>query len=503
MSNAGLLVVTNPAKLGHMLQIVQSRVHKALYIQLESMESRGIACVSRLVSGVYSQASALCHKLDVRLLIKPLNQDVDIVFYDGQNSSLESFRCSKEKLELSLDDHPLSAKFLKLANEATSLETDKQFAHVVLGGTFDRLHIGHKELLSQAIIRCKRKLTVGVTDANMLSSKILNELIEPCDVRIEKVKEFLMDVDNTLEYAVVPISDPFGPTKDDPTMDLIVVSDETLKGGLKVNEVRAGKGLAPLQLHCVQLVEDLVPSHLRDLDTEDWKISSSSARMRLLGTLLKKPDPRPNIPSSPHLIGLTGGIASGKSKIGERLEKKGCGVINCDLIGHQVYEPGTKGLQILVDEFGKDILDDEGKVNRRALGKIVFGSKERLEKLNSIVWPLMLEIVQQKIKEFKRMGCQVVVLEAAVLARAGWHLKCHEVWSVIVPQAEAIKRLQERDNLSEEDSKARCAAQPPNSDHVRLANIVFSPSWSPEHTDKQVERAWAQLQSRLSSSSRL
>jgi phosphopantetheine adenylyltransferase / dephospho-CoA kinase len=71
---------------------------------------------------------------------------------------------------------------------------------------------------------------------------------------------------------------------------LIVVSDETLRGGMKVNEVRQSNGLSPLQIHCVQLLEDLVPTHVRDMGVEDWKISSSSARMRLLGSLLKEPE---------------------------------------------------------------------------------------------------------------------------------------------------------------------------------------------------------------------
>lgn len=89
MTNAGLLVVSNPAKLGYMLQIVQTRVQKALYIQVESMDSRGIACLSRLVSGVYSQASAFCHNLDVRLLIRsPPHQKVDVVFYDGSTAGM-------------------------------------------------------------------------------------------------------------------------------------------------------------------------------------------------------------------------------------------------------------------------------------------------------------------------------------------------------------------------------------------------------------------------------
>lgn len=381
--------------------------------------------------------------------------------------------------------------------------TDCQYKHVVLGGTFDRLHNGHKELLSQAIIRCKSKLTVGVTDGNMIKSKVLNELIEPCNIRIEKVAEFLQDVDSTLEYNVVPISDPFGPTKDDPTMDMIVVSAETLRGGDKVNELRASKGIGKLQLHCIELVEDHLPKHLRDIEGEDWKISSSSARIRLLGTKLREVQNAPSIPPKPYVIGLTGGIASGKSAIGDRMERLGAGVINCDLLGHEVYLPGTKGHDLIVKEFGEQILSPDGFVDRKALGKIVFADKACLERLNSLLWPLMMEMVEERLSAMRDAGVAVAVVEAAVLTMAGWDKRCHEVWAVIIPPNEAIRRLQERNGLSEEESKNRLASQPSNEHHVAKAHVVFSPYWSPNHTQQQVQRAWQQLQARLPTTAHL
>lgn len=91
-------------------------------------------------------------------------------------------------------------------------DENKVYQHVVLGGTFDRLHAGHKMLLSAAILRCKKSLTVGVTDGVMTHTKKLWELIEPCEVRIEKLLRFLKDVDPRIDYKVVPITDTYGPT---------------------------------------------------------------------------------------------------------------------------------------------------------------------------------------------------------------------------------------------------------------------------------------------------
>lgn len=109
-------------------------------------------------------------------------------------------------------------------------------------------------------------------------------MIEPCQRRIDVVKSFLEDVDATVEYNVVPITDMYGPTKSDPNLDMIVVSAETQKGGAKVNELRLKNGLNQLDIHEIELV----PDEKCDGEEEN-KISSSNARMRLLGTRIKNP----------------------------------------------------------------------------------------------------------------------------------------------------------------------------------------------------------------------
>lgn len=182
-----------------------------------------------------------------------------------------------------------------------AVDNDKMYKHTVMGGTYDRLHAAHKILLSNVALRALEKVTVGVTEDNMNRSKLLWELIEPIDIRIQNVKNFLDDICPELTKNVVPITDPMGPTKSDPTMDLLVVSEETMRGGNKVNEVRQNNNLNPLDILKIDLVEDPCSS-----DHEEDKISSSSGRIRLLGDLLKPLNVNHNIARKPYIIGLTG-----------------------------------------------------------------------------------------------------------------------------------------------------------------------------------------------------
>lgn len=269
------------------------------------------------------------------------------------------------------------------------------------------------------------------------AAKLLCELIDPVETRIKDVREFLMAIDPTLTYEVVPIADAFGPTKSDPDLDVIIVSAETLRGGEKVNEVRAAAGLKPLQIHCINLIE---------LETneegKETKISSSNQRMDLLGTRLREPQPKPNLPNYPYIIGLVGGIASGKSVMSKYFEQHGAVVINCDRLAHQLYESGTECHRKLIEHFGREILNEDETINRKALGAIVFADKTKLSELNGIVWPQLLLNVKGLIEDAGKAKPNVIVMiEAAVLLQANWQHEMHEVWSLVVPPERVIVEI--------------------------------------------------------------
>lgn len=182
-------------------------------------------------------------------------------------------------------------------------------------------------------------------------------------------------------------------------------------------------------MKCIDLVE---------LETngegKEKKISSSNQRLDLLGTRLKVPTPKPHLLNHPYIIGLIGGIASGKSVISQHFGRLGAFVINCDKLAHEIYEPGTKCYEKLVHQFGVHILSDDLRINRKKLGGIVFTDKQKLNELNQIVWPELLIEVERRIEKVRiEKSHDVVMIEAAVLLQAGWQHNMHEVWSLIVP----------------------------------------------------------------------
>ncbi|XP_012299320.2 bifunctional coenzyme A synthase isoform X1 [Aotus nancymaae] len=361
-----------------------------------------------------------------------------------------------------------------------------------VGGTFDRLHNAHKVLLSVACILAQEQLVVGVADKDLLKSKLLPELLQPYTERVEHLSEFLVDVKPSLTFDVIPLLDPYGPAGSDPSLEFLVVSEETYRGGMAVNRFRLENDLEELALYQIQLLKDL-----RHMENEEDKVSSSSFRQRMLGNLLRPPYERPELPPSLYVIGLTGISGSGKSSIAQQLKGLGAFIINSDHLGHQAYAPGGPAYQPVVEAFGTDILHKDGIINRKVLGSRVFGNKKQLKILTDIMWPIIAKLAREEMDRAVTEGKHVCVIDAAVLLEAGWQNLVHEVWTVVIPETEAVRRIVERDGLSDAAAQSRLQSQMNGQQLVEQSHVVLSTLWEPHITQRQVEKAWALLQKRL------
>lgn len=197
------------------------------------------------------------------------------------------------------------------------------------------------------------------------------------------------------------------------------------------------------------------------------------------------------------VIGLTGGIASGKSTLSSFARDRGAHVIDADLLGHQAYEPGTTCFNAVVNEFGRDIVADDGTIDRRALSAKVFAEGSSLKRLTDIVWPAIRDLAQTEIENVRR--CEpdrTIVLEAAVLLEAGWQDFVDEVWVAVVDVETAIRRTMKRDGLDREAVQSRIDAQISNEDRIAAADVVFDNSGSEEDLMVAVEHKFEELEAR-------
>lgn len=189
------------------------------------------------------------------------------------------------------------------------------------------------------------------------------------------------------------------------------------------------------------------------------------------------------------VIGLTGGIASGKSTAAAFLGEHGAHVIDADLLGHRAYDPGTAAFDQVVATFGQDVVGDDGHINRRALGGKVFGKPDALKQLTDIVWPAIRSMAEAEIAE---VGAArgIVVLEAAVLLEAGWEDIADEVWVVVVDREVAIQRATTRDGVERDAIEARIDSQLSNDERRAKAHRVIDNSDDEAALRAQLERLW-------------
>lgn len=201
-------------------------------------------------------------------------------------------------------------------------------------------------------------------------------------------------------------------------------------------------------------------------------------------------------PNRLHVIGLTGGIACGKSTLRDALGTlPGVRTLDADKLGHLAYAPGTDTIQELVNYFGKAILSPDGTVDRTKLGPIVFADKSKLAKLNEIVWPSIRALALHEMKEAEGK-CDIFILEAAVLVEAGWIDIVDEIW--VVTTTEARERLMNRNKMSKLDADLRIAAQRDIEERrLRVAHVIISSDGPVENVRQRAETLYGDLKRRL------
>ncbi len=198
-----------------------------------------------------------------------------------------------------------------------------------------------------------------------------------------------------------------------------------------------------------------------------------------------------------YVIGLTGGIGSGKSTVAKLLEQQGAAILSADRVGHEVYRPGRPAWQEIVDAFGREIVAEDGTIDRQKLGAIVFASPRELKRLNAITHPRMKGMMREKLRQLARGGHAVAVLEAALLFEAGWDDLADEVWVTVAPPQVAAERTAARSGLPPEQVLGRIKAQMSNEERIRRADVVIDTDCDLEGTNGRTLERWTELQKRL------
>jgi phosphopantetheine adenylyltransferase/dephospho-CoA kinase len=195
------------------------------------------------------------------------------------------------------------------------------------------------------------------------------------------------------------------------------------------------------------------------------------------------------------VVGLTGGIASGKSTVARELARRGARVIDADKLGHRAYEPGTQAHREVIAAFGPEIRAADGTIDRPALGAKVFGKPAELKRLTDIVWPEIRRLAAAEIAAIRSAEPHaVVVLEAAVLFEAGWEPLVDEIWVAIVERPVAVERAVLRGGLTAGQVEARIDAQLTNDERKKRAHVVLDNSGDEAALIRQLDAQWPRVQ---------
>ncbi len=193
------------------------------------------------------------------------------------------------------------------------------------------------------------------------------------------------------------------------------------------------------------------------------------------------------------IIGLTGGIGSGKTSVASKLRALGARVFDADEVAKNAVLPGTEGFRKVIEIFGTRIVDAEGKLDRTVLAEIVFNDKESLKALEEIIHGYVWQETDKFLIECRQAGERAVILDVPLLIECGWYKKVDEVWLVALPVEKQIMRTMERSGMTAEAVQARIAAQMSLDEKKKYATLIIDNSETWEETEKQVIAAWEKV----------
>lgn len=193
-------------------------------------------------------------------------------------------------------------------------------------------------------------------------------------------------------------------------------------------------------------------------------------------------------------VGLTGGIASGKSTVLAKFKALGASTIDADVEAREVVKPGTEGLQKVIDRFGSAYINKDGTLNRKKLGQLIFADEANRIALNNILHPLINANIRRKMAEFETLKPNVpVIVDIPLLVENNLMALFDQIIVVHIPFNLQLERLMARNGLSESEAKRRIQAQLPLDKKTEVADYVIDNSGDENNTERQVERIWLSL----------
>lgn len=194
------------------------------------------------------------------------------------------------------------------------------------------------------------------------------------------------------------------------------------------------------------------------------------------------------------VIGLTGQTGAGKSTVRKLLKAKGAAVIDADSVAHEVANNSLSCLTDIVEHFSCMVLDEKGKLNRRALGRIVFSDRKKLALLNKIMFPYIVSAIKGQVTAYEQAGAQIIVIDGATLIESGCAKMCSVLVSVTADEETRLTRIIHRDGISKRDAVRRVSAQNPEEFYIKASDYVIKNNGTPGDLERAAEKVLDEIE---------